>query len=130
MAGASFSAAPAAQGQALAVPRPLPPGVQPLTDATVEIDHAARTIHVLDCSGVPVCFNTGRPRQRHALPIVEVEIPAHVAPNETFPLAVAGYGNVVVRAPARLPEPEDGFAAPRRTIAANESALSQASGRY
>jgi hypothetical protein len=114
MAGASFSAAPAAQGQALAVPRPLPPGVQPLTDATVEIDHAARTIHVLDCSGVPVCFNTGRPRQRHALPIVEVEIPDHVAPNETFTLAVAGYGNVVVRAPARLPEPEDGFAAPRR----------------
>ena len=58
MAGASFSAAPAAQGQALAVPCPLPPGVQPLTDATVEIDHAARTIHVLDCSGVPQWLET------------------------------------------------------------------------
>ncbi|KAJ1496219.1 hypothetical protein T484DRAFT_1874585, partial [Baffinella frigidus] len=92
----------------------MPRGIRVLTDVSVEIDSETREIRVVDADGVPVCYNTGYPRQRPPLPILEVEIPDSVRPNQTFALAIAGHGTVILRAPLIIPAGAPGFGAPRR----------------
>jgi len=83
-------------------------------DVRISIDFLSRTIHVLDIFGVAVNARTGMPRPRPAVPVHEVPIPDSVAPDQVFRYAVAGHGDVILRAPAKKRGMQAGLGTIRR----------------
>ena len=84
------------------------------SDITVSIDWAHRRIDVVDAFGSPVNPRTGRPRLRPAVPVLEIEVPDGVAAGQAFTYAIAGHGNVRLKAPPRKRGLETGLGTLRR----------------
>ncbi len=84
------------------------------SDVRITIDFHNRAIHVLDVFGVSVNARTGMPRPRPAVPVHEVPIPDSVSPDQVFRYAVAGHGDVILRAPAKKRGMQAGLGTIRR----------------
>ena len=84
------------------------------SDIAVSIDWAHRRIDVVDAFGSPVNPRTGRPRLRPAVPVLEIEVPDGVAAGQAFTYAIAGHGNVRLKAPPRKRGLETGLGTLRR----------------